>query len=194
MKCEVGRTVDKFPVVGKYEPGIVSWSEKMEQGSKKNRLDSIPCPSDHQSFDAGKSREKEQNEKFHGVSEVSVLSPDPLVRIFLQGILKFQGFQCKDIACYQDLFLNEESFVGQVVFIEGSYLVGSQADFIQPRVEELVQKGVYFLILVEQSSDIDFSEFFNHGAYQILRKPLDYRKVGQAMAQVWSCSNDMQAG
>ncbi len=169
-----------------HEPRNSSWGTSMEQGRKTVQA-SMLCPIEDEQFDNfGPGIGEGVTLTSQNCREVCILSPDPLVRGFLRGILRFQGFQSKDVSDCQDVFWNEIPSSKQVVFIDGSYLGDSESDHIRLRVQEFVQRGVYFVVLADQKWSMNFAQFFNNGAYQILWKPLDYRKIGQAMAQVWS--------
>ncbi len=126
----------------------------------------------------------------HGVTsqnfgEVAILSPDPLVRTFLQGILRFQGFQSRDLSGCLDALWKDSLSAGQVVFLDSAYLENSEDDHVRQRLQEFAQNGVYFVVLADQNWNENADQFFQSGGCQVLRKPLDYRKIGQAMAQVW---------
>ncbi len=114
----------------------------------------------------------------------SIFSPDRFVRDFLKGMLVFQGYTCVDVADLQglawDLSLHQE----QVVFLDGLYLVGSEAENIRSYVQQFTQAGGQVVVLANRPGDAALMAIQNTGGCQVMWKPLDYRQVGQVMVHI----------
>ena len=116
---------------------------------------------------------------------VLILSPNPLIRTFLQEILAFQGYQSEDATELDEVFGKSIPPSGQVVFLDGVYLLGFESDEVSHRVQEFIQSGERVVLLADRRWNDDLrTRMRSVEGYQILWKPLDYRQVGQVMAQL----------
>ena len=118
------------------------------------------------------------------VLKVSIFSPDRYVREFLQGILAFQGYQHIHATDLQGSCFGLTTYSDQVVIFDGMYLTGVESEGIGDQIQLLVQQGVHFLVLADRQLKSDFIATQMTRGCQILWKPLDYRQVGQLMAQI----------
>ncbi len=118
------------------------------------------------------------------VLKVSIFSPDRCVREFLQGILAFQGYQQIHATDLQGSCFDLTSHSDQVVILDGAYLMGIESEGIGGQVQRLVQEGVHLLVLADRQLKSDFTAIQRTKGCQVLWKPLDYRQVGQVMAQI----------
>jgi hypothetical protein len=116
--------------------------------------------------------------------KVGIFSPDRFIRDFLQGILTFQGYQCIDAQEGQDVFWNMTPHPGQVVFLDGLYLLGHESEAARHRVQEFAQAGMKVMVLVDRRWDADLAPKWKVAGCRIVWKPLDYWQVGQVMAQM----------
>jgi len=116
---------------------------------------------------------------------VLILSPNPLIRTFLQEILAFQGYQSEDATGPDEVFGKSIPPSGQVVFLDGVYLLGFESDEVSHRVQEFIQSAECVVLLADRRWNDDLrTRMMSVEGYQILWKPLDYRQVGQVMAQL----------
>jgi hypothetical protein len=118
--------------------------------------------------------------------QIAIFSPDWVVRDFLHGILVFQGYHCTKIGEFQDIVHDLPAFVNHVVFLDGWYLVGPELEGVLSRAQLLSQAGVRVFVLADRDRqwDPDLATMQNSYGWGILWKPLDYRQVGQVMAQM----------
>ena len=119
--------------------------------------------------------------------EVSILSPDPLIQTFLEGILAFQGFKPENFLYHRESWWKETSRLGQVVFLDGAYFMSAESDAIERCLQDFIERGSYFIVLAERGSACGFAEKFRGCGHQMLWKPLDYRQIGQVIARIWPC-------
>ena len=123
----------------------------------------------------------EGREKIH---QVAIFSPDRFVRDFLKGILVFQGYQCIGASDDQDLFWNMNLHQNQVVFLDGLYLLGGDAEAARYRTQDYIQAGMKVMVLVDRRWDSEMTRAWEMEGCQIVWKPLDYRQLGVVMAQI----------
>ena len=115
---------------------------------------------------------------------ISIFSPDRFIQDFLHGILIFQGHKSVEVKEIQEIFWELSFDTEQLVFLDGAYLVGPEAKSIRYRIQQFAQAGVKILVLADRRQAIDLTGIHNTKRCQILWKPLDYRQVGQAIAQI----------
>lgn len=155
-------------------------------GQKRRKLPSVaPCSEGDEDF------EKQETEilgyKTTGhqkILKVAIFSPDRFVKDFLQGILAFQGYQCIDANNGLDVFWNMTVHPHQVVFLDGLYLLGDESEEVCHRVQECIQAGMNVMVLAGLRWNADFSQSWKVDGCRVLWKPLDYRQIGQVMAQM----------
>ncbi len=116
--------------------------------------------------------------------KISIVSPDPMIRTFLHGILAFQGYQCEVNMGLHEFLSEMVPSPGKIVFLDGAYVTGIESDAVRHQVQKLVEASVEFVVLTEQRLDTDLTRVLNPRRFQIVWKPLDYRQIGQAMAQI----------
>ncbi|MDH5562435.1 MAG: hypothetical protein OEY91_02275 [Nitrospirota bacterium] len=151
--------------------------------SKKNQGSALCTPDVEES---GKSERRilaYKTSKSRQFLTVLILSPNPLLRTFLHEILAFHGYQSEDVRGHHDVFGEIIPQAGQMVFLDGVYLLGLESDEISDRVQKFIQSGVCVVVLADRRWDADFIRTLNSGGYQVLWKPLDYRQISQVMAQ-----------
>ena len=115
---------------------------------------------------------------------ISIVSPDPMIRTFLHGILSFQGYQCEVNMELQEWLSKKLSSPREIVFLDEAYVLGMELDAVRYRLQELVQAGGKFLVLTDRWLEADLERVLNPGKFLMVWKPLDYRQIGQAMAQI----------
>lgn len=118
------------------------------------------------------------------VLKILIFSPDRYVREFLQGILAFQGYRHIDARDLQGSCFDLTPDSDQVVIVDGVYLMGVESEGIGDQVQRLVQEGVHLMVLADRQLKSDFTAIQSTRGCQVLCKPLDYRQVGQVMAQI----------
>ena len=118
------------------------------------------------------------------VLKVAIFSPDRFVRDFLQGILTFQGYLCIDAHDGQDVFWNMALHSHQVVFLDGLYLLAEESEAVCHRAREFIQAGMNVMVLADRRWNAGFAQSWKVDGCMILWKPLDYRQIGQVMAQI----------
>ncbi len=118
------------------------------------------------------------------VLKVSIFSADRYVREFLHGILAFQGYRHIDARDLQGSCFDLTSDSNQVVIVDGVYLMGVESEGIGDQIQRLIQEGAHLLVLADGQLKSDFIAIQRTRGCQILWKPLDYRQVGQVMAQI----------
>ena len=116
--------------------------------------------------------------------QIAIFSPDRCIRDFLEEILAFQGYQCTKTGDFHAIVDDLTPSANHVVFLDGWYLVGPESEGVLSRVQLLSQAGVYVLVLADRQRDTDLMAIQNTYRWQILWKSLDYRQVGQVMAQM----------
>mgnify|MGYP000642752298 FL=1 len=116
--------------------------------------------------------------------KVSIFSPDRFIRDFLKGILTFQGYRCANVDDIQGIVWDFSVHEEQVVFLDGRYFEGSEAEHVRRSVQQFTQAGGHVMILASRHEDAALMAIQNTGGCQILWKPLDYRQVGQVMAHM----------
>lgn len=115
---------------------------------------------------------------------ISIVSPDPMIRTFLHGILSFQGYQCEVNLELQEFLSEKFPFPKEIVFLDEAYVMGIELDAVRYRLQELVQAGGKLVVLTGRWLEADLARVLNPGKFQMVWKPLDYRQIGQAMAQI----------
>ena len=116
--------------------------------------------------------------------QIAIFSPDRCIRDFLKEILAFQGYQCTKTGDFQNIVHDVTPSVNRIVFLEGWYLMSPESEGVLRRVQLLTQVGVHVLVLANRQQETDLVALQNTYRWQILWKPLDYRQVGQVMAQM----------
>jgi len=117
--------------------------------------------------------------------KVSIFSPDRFIRDFLQGILAYQGYKCIGAAELQDNILDLPFPGDQVVFLDGAYWsAGHDPEHLRNWVNLCAQAGIPLVVLANRKGESDFRAIQKINGCQVLWKPLDYRQVGQVMAQL----------
>ena len=116
--------------------------------------------------------------------QIWIVSPDWLIQDFLYGILTFQGQSHIKVRELQEIFCDRLMQSDDIMFLDGVYLMGPESERVRGRVQVLTQAGVHVLVLVERLREADVEVIWDAQGYQLLRKPLDYRKVGQVIAQM----------
>ncbi len=115
---------------------------------------------------------------------ISIVSPDPMIRTFLHGILSFQGYQCEVNMELQEWLSKKFPSPREIVFLDEAYVMGIELDTVRYRLQELVQAGGKSLLLTDRRLEADLARILNPGKFLMVWKPLDYRQIGQAMAQI----------
>lgn len=129
-----------------------------------------------------------EQEKVHSQGDnqqsIVILSPHQMVRTFLKGMLLFQGYQSNTETTLDTLLSENMLRSGQIVFLDGVYLTGSESERVCQRVEDLQHAGVCFVVVAEERLEQRLSKILEPHRIPILWNPLDYRQVGDVMAQM----------
>ena len=114
-----------------------------------------------------------------------IFSGDHMINAFLQEVLAFQGYECVVETELDDGCFFERNFSKkQLVFIDETCFVGRHSQRVHAQVELFARQGIRVVLLAEPQGGTDLNSIETIGAWQILWKPLDYRQVGQALAQL----------
>ncbi len=143
------------------------------------------CPSPQEAMGSlGRKAMCGQKVRIQNNRQTVILSQDPLIRLFLWEILRFQGYESERLTGLHEFFSERLPYPGQLVFLDGAYLRGMEFNANRHWVQEFVQAGIKLVVLADKPLGPDLTKVLKSQETQILWKPLDYRQVGAVMARI----------